>query len=61
MIGMAVCRNGTLLPGIYNLVWELICVWFGKLTVKYKAQIARLAKMSGKIMGLPPHYYMYLT
>ena len=33
-----------------------ISSWFGNLTVKYKAQISRLAKMAGKIMGLstPP-------
>ena len=33
-----------------------IASWFGNLTVKYKSQITRLAKMSGKIMGMssPP-------
>ena len=33
-----------------------IASWFGNLTVKYKSQIARLAKMAGKIMGMssPP-------
>ena len=29
-----------------------IASWFGNLTVKYKAQVARTAKMAGKIMGL---------
>ena len=33
-----------------------ISSWFGNLTVKYKAQIGKLAKMAGKIMGMsaPP-------
>ena len=33
-----------------------ITSWFGNLTVKFKSQIARVAKMAGKIMGMssPP-------
>ena len=33
-----------------------IASWFGNLTVKFKSQIARVAKMAGKIMGMssPP-------
>ena len=34
-----------------------ITSWYGNLTVKYKSEILRLAKMAGKIVGMsaPPH------
>ena len=41
---------------IESILRYSISSWFGNLTVKFKSQISRLAKMAGKIMGLssPP-------
>lgn len=40
----------------YRASIESVTTWFGNLTVKYKSQILRLVRMTGKIMDMVLHF-----